>query len=237
MTSSLNRMVILAISLAFVGNQHPSHGATFSFDLTDAVGSDFNTSSEPTIGGLLFPPGGATIDLGMQFSRIDSAAVEITGFFTPGVTISGISGLITPIDAVTLDVRLREEGSGWLDKGVFASQSLAGHSGAVTFTLPLKGFDPTLNPSAVPGGELAPDFSFMTDGRFDLATSARHFSLLIHFDDEQSVPPRFELTNFTLRVEGAAVPEPATGMSMATLAMAAVGAWRRRSSIARLQAP
>jgi hypothetical protein len=189
--------------------------------LTDAIGSDFIGIPE------------AIVDLGISFTHVESAAVDLKGRFQPGlitrVTIPPNTSPLLPNDNVNLIVRLGEVGSSWLEKDVYAIQELQGFNGDVSFTLPLQGAIPSTGPIPVllPSGELAPDYRFLLDGRFGISAGSMHWLASIYQELE---PPRFELTEFVLRIEGAAVPEPAGGAGALTSLVGLILGRRRRSN-------
>src|SRR5688572_25294889 len=76
----------------------PAHGASFRFDLTETIGSDF----------VAFPE--AIIDLGVSFTQVERATVDLKGHFRLGsitpVTIPPHTGPALPSDTVDLLIRL-----------------------------------------------------------------------------------------------------------------------------------
>jgi hypothetical protein len=186
------------------------------FDLTDMIGPDFNTSQE------------TSIDLGIEFTNIESASIELSGVFTPGlmtpVTIPEFSGPVLPNDTVFLLVRLGEEGSAGIDKLAYVLQDLQGFEGVLEFDLPIKGSVQSSIPTILPGGEESPDFDFMIDGRFGLSAGSLYLLALIY---QELVSPKFELEGFQLTVVGTAVPEPNTGLSFLLAFVGAIVASKR----------
>jgi hypothetical protein len=201
--------IALGVSLLFSARHfQPVYGASFSFDLTEAIGSDFNNFPE------------AIVDLGVAFTDVESATMDLKGHFRPGlvttVTIPPYTGPLLRSDTVSLLVRLGEVGSAWIEKDVYALQDLQGHDGDVSFSLGLKGAVPTSDFVLLPGGDLAPDYGFLRDGRLGIATGPFRWLASIYQELEA---PRFEMTEFILRIEGTAVPEPMGG----SCALAAIG--------------
>jgi hypothetical protein len=194
----------------------PAHGDTYRFDLTEEIGSDFNNFPE------------LVVDLDVDFAHVDSASIELKGIFWPGVvtpvTIPEHTGPLLPSDTVNLIIRLGEVGTAWIDKKTFAIQDLQEFSGAVSFDLPLLGASPTTVPVLLPNGDGPPDFGFLLDGRFGISTGSMHWVTL---NLEVLEPPRFELTQFILRVDGVAVPETTGGTCTLLALLSALLSTRR----------
>jgi hypothetical protein len=195
-----------------------AQGATFVFDLTDSLGPEFSSFPE------------TAVDLRTEFRRVDSATVEIEGTFSPGVvtpvTIPENTGPLLLSDTVNLLVRLGEVGTDWIDKNLFAIQDLQGLNGDVSFDLPLQGASTTTAPVLFPEGDATADFGFLLDGRFGIATGTTHWLASLYQELE---PPRFQLTQFALQIEGTAVPEP-TDPASALLCFLCAFTLRRKKS-------
>ena len=184
-----------------------------SFDLTSSVQGPYDIRE-------------LGIDLGQSFSRIDGARIRFQGEYTPGVLYSEswIPPRTYPADDFFFLIRLDDPGTSWIDKSVHAKVPMAGLSGDVAFDLPLYDSKP---PSIFPGGNSPPNYDFLLDGRFGLSVTGVLFSLP---GDQLIAAPIFKTSQFTLEIDGVAIPEPQS-LSFCVAAGMLICNLRRRSSI------
>jgi hypothetical protein len=221
MTSTDRRTLSVAIVIGFYSVASwpsPLLASVYTFDVTSQIDQPFASA------------GDSLIDLGVTFSHVNSVSVNLSGTFTPGLktlfTIPAHTAPAVTSDQVSLAIRLGDEGTTWFDKEAYAIQELHGLSGGVNFTLPLLAAHPSPSlPVLFPDASGTPDFQFLLDGRFAIATLG--ISALGGIDEEL-VAPKFEPGNISIVIDGASVPEPATA-TLLMLAMLRWGCQRRLS--------
>ena len=209
---------LVAAAALLCGTQSPIAAATYTFDITPYVDSHFAGPLENTI------------DLNTQFQAIDSATLQVSGTFTPGlVTMVGPPGQSNPIvssDTFSIVARLGDEGTSFIDKHVAAYHDFHDSSGPVNLVLPLLGSPADMEglPVFPLAGNGPADFNFLLDGRF--AITAGGVDLLAAIYQEVQAP-QFEVSKVVLEVNGTGVPEPST-LALAVAAPAALAVRRRR---------
>src|ERR1700752_2027720 len=107
-TKQYSQILSIASLLVMCGS---TPAATYEFDLLQKLGSGLEGIPE------------AVVELGVEFSTIDSASVRLAGEFTPGlarpVTIPPGVGPTSQWDQFHYTVGLGETGSDWINKDVY----------------------------------------------------------------------------------------------------------------------
>ncbi|QDV76403.1 hypothetical protein [Botrimarina mediterranea] len=208
----MNRLRRYALAaLAALATATPGFAAEYRFDITDAVG--------PL--GVCF--GDCGFDLGMQFSRIDSADLLIRGVFEPGVINSygDENGAELPFDQLYWTIKL---GDAAFQDNVGNSKSFAGVDGEFESLVGL-GSIPILDSPwlfLVNGPAQFPvdpaDLAFLHDGEGHI------YSYTISgWVDAMLVTPVVHFDQITLILNGVAVPEPSALAMGSLLLLASAG--------------
>lgn len=213
--NSLRRYVFAALTVIVAAA--PGVAAEYRFDLTHLL-----DSSGRCLGDCAF-------DLGTQFSRIDSAELQVSGVFEPGfhLRIGGVPGEIS--------TGLIWEPFDNIEWGFWLGDANASGLGNITFGIDFEGISGPFEQRIIPAGVFtvpndgaltdfliqpaAPtDFAFLLDG----AAKALALSFYTGLDSSDA-PATPQFNQVTLILHGVIVPEPSAAVIGALLLVASAG--------------
>lgn len=206
--------VVLLLAVTIVGGS--ARAEMFALDLKDLAGS----------GG-----GGIPIEFPHSFSSIDEVQLIVEGGYTPSIVQRVAMGGLGPelsYHGMHMWWRLGDTDSAWNEKLAYTTLQLGEGDEDFSSELSMRGtvvYDP---PSLLPGGDEPIDYSFLLDGRAELAGSSIVGVPDIYYTVKSA---SVSLETFTLIVHGTAVPEGSSVMlGLLGVALGSVLVARQRTS-------